>query len=218
MTSGIVYVAFGERAHAEVKDSIASLRRHCPDLPVTIINEDVLPGVFWDSPSEGLYKGSRVFMPGMVKPQLWELSPYEHTLYLDADTRIKGDILPLFGFLEQGWDMGFVPGQAARFVCNTDFAPKELEATLKELGCPFLHYYNSGVILWRKNEATRQLFETWGQEWQRFRNWDEQMALMRALWRTNVKFITLPTCWNSRQLNGAIIFHDTGNGRAQFRI
>jgi len=177
------------------------------------VDEARCPNCF-GAPKEGYCAGSRIFLPGTIKPRLWALSPYQHTLYLDADTRVMADVTPIFDILAAGWDMTLVPGQAARFVRDTQFAPHEKEVTIRELGTGLLYYYNSGVIGWAKNERTQAFFQAWGEEWERFRNWDEQMALMRALWRTDIKFMTLPQRWNQRELEGALIHHDTGNKRA----
>lgn len=213
MTRGVVYVAYGENAKRETKISTQSLKGQC-DLPVFVVDETVLPGEFFGVPAEGHRAGKRMFLPGLVKPKLWELTPFEHTLYLDADTRVMADPSPLFKLLEAGWDMGLAPGQAARFVRETNFGPREREITVSELGTGLLHYYNSGVILWAKNDRTRAFFDKWGGEWRRFCNWDEQMALMRALWKTSVKFVTLAQCWNQRgEQDGALIYHPTGSHR-----
>jgi len=210
---GIVYMAFGDNAKKEVDEAIASLEEHC-NLPTFVVDEMAYGGKCFGSPHEGHCSGHHIFLPGLVKPHLWELSPFSQTLYLDADTRVKADVTPLFEILGSGYDLAIVPGQAAKFVRDTDFAPNELETTLTELGTGLLFYYNSGVLLWNKNDRTQELFQLWHDEWQRFHNWDEQMALMRALWRSDVKFMTLPQCWNQRTLEGAMIFHDTGNKRA----
>lgn len=208
-------MAFGDRAQAEAQQSIETLRRHC-DLPVTIIGRDIpLDGDFHGTPTEGLAKGQSVFLPGRVKPRLWELSPYRQTLYLDADTRVNADPTPLFGILDAGWDLALAIGQAARFLADTKFGEAEKHETIQLLGNDLLYYYNSGVLLWAKNERTEALFRNWGDEWRHFGNWDEQLALMRALWKTReLKFMTLPICWNQRKPEGALIYHDTGNRRS----
>jgi hypothetical protein len=212
VTKGIVYMAYGNNAGAEAERSIVSLEQHC-GLPTFVVDE-VSRQNCHGAPPEGYGAGQWMFLPGLVKPFLYDLSPFTQTLYLDVDTRVMADPSPLFDLLDAGWDMALVPGQAAKFVRDTDFAPRELDVTLTELGTGLLFYYNSGVILWRKNDRVQEFFQAWHDEWQRFRNWDEQMALMRALWRTDIRFMTLPTCWNSRERNGAMIYHDTGNKRA----
>jgi len=66
---------------------------------------------------------------------------------------------------------------------------------MKQPGFSGLGYYNSGVILWRKTEATDRLFETWRREWSRFSNLD-QMALSRALKTAGLTPHTLSPIWN----------------------
>ena len=210
---GVVYMAFGDKAHEEVEQAITSLRR-VSEVPIFVVDESFCGVDVWGIPRGGPFTGQRVFLPGRVKPLLWRLSPFEHSLYLDADTRVMSDPEPLFGLLELGWDFAVCPGQAARFLRETMFGQAEKAATEEELGTGLLYYYNSGVFLWRRNERTEALFAEWGTQWERFGGWDEQLALMRALWRVEeVKFLTLPVCWNQRKREGARIYHDTGNRR-----
>jgi glycosyltransferase involved in cell wall biosynthesis len=67
---------------------------------------------------------------------------------------------------------------------------------MKEPGFSELGWYNSGVILWRRNEATDRLFETWGREWSRFGRID-QGALARALKSSAPALHALSSIWNS---------------------
>ena len=117
---GVLYMAYGAPARAEAEKSMRSLHRH-NDLPTFIVNEVVCQNVH-GVPKEGYYAGRRAFLPGRVKPNFAKLTPFDMTLYLDADTRVMGDLTPIFSLLEIGYEMVFTEGQAARFVAETQFA------------------------------------------------------------------------------------------------
>ena len=89
-TTGVVYIAFGVKARAEAAASIASLQAH-HTLPVAVVSDAPLPSVRGVTylESAGLTAGT----PGrMAKVHLDRLTPFEHTLYLDADTRVHGQL------------------------------------------------------------------------------------------------------------------------------
>lgn len=157
-----------------------------------------------------MHAGRHIFLPGRVKPHLYELSPFERTLYLDLDTQVIYPVQPLFDVLDR-WEFAVVMGQAwGGLLRDTQFSRSELSKTIQLWGIGLLPYLNSGVLAWRKCPNCKALFERWGQEYEPFGGWDEQLALMRALYETPVLFTILPTAWNSRIKEGAYIYHPTG--------
>jgi hypothetical protein len=192
--NGVVYVAYGAQAVEEATKSIRSLKKHC-SLPVTVIGDKVA-GV------PGQLTGSQAGRPGRwAKTRLYHLSPYDRTLYVDADTRIHGNVEWGFEALEAGWDMVIVPSKAQGEPLH-HLGKNEREVTLIELHNSFPLMLNSGVMWFDKNERTRALFGGWHDEWLRWQQHD-QGALLRALRRHPVYLLIAGRPYN----DGEIVEH-----------
>jgi hypothetical protein len=199
MLDGVLYIAYGTRAVREAAESIRTLRKH-HGWPVTVIGDKVENTGHIDCDNEG--------MPGRwAKVNLLDLSPFERTLYLDADTRIHGKLDAGFRILDDGWDLVMVPSQIGD--CPLHHLDEgEREITLAELGDTFPLMLNTGVMWFRKSPAMQHLFAEWATEWQRFKKHD-QGALLRALEKNPVKLWLLGPPFNG----GDIIEHLFGRAR-----
>ena len=189
---GTIYVAYGERAKQETAKSAASLRRH-NDLPIITIDETVFdrpgPGARW------------------AKLNVDRLSPFDYTLYLDADTRVNGDVSAGFGMLGDGWDLLIAPSVNQGHECFRHIGQIENQATLDELENPFPLQLQAGVMFFHRERCAR-LFAAWRDEWLRFKGQD-QAALLRALNREPVRVLLLGRAWNG----GELIEHLFGRAR-----
>lgn len=176
---GVIYIAIGSQAQAEAQESIKSLRQH-NDLPITIIDKLDNPG-----------KGAR-----WAKLNIDLLTDYDKVLYLDADTRIKGDITTGFRILDE-WDLAIAPS------CNQDdkifqhIKTGEKLQTIRELGYIPLQL-QAGVMFFDRLKC-KELFEQWRKEWLRWKNQD-QAALLRALSQCPVRIWLLGQEWNGGKL------------------
>lgn len=199
-TAGVVYIAFGQKARAEATASIATLQVY-HTLPVAVISDTPLPGVkarFIPCEERGT--------PGRwAKVNLDTLTPFENTLYLDADTRIHGQLWAGFRILELGADLVIVPSRPQRADGLRHLTPEERATTLDELPLDPLQL-NTGV-LWFDRERCAALFTAWRAEWQRWRDKD-QGALLRALERAPVVVRLLGFPFNDR--NGRVVQHNFG--------
>jgi hypothetical protein len=123
---GVLYLQWGNQSPAFVQRSLASLRAMHPALPVHIHT----------LPSQSTL---------LNKPAMFELSPFEETLFLDADTIVLDHL-----------DFGFE--QAQRFglaccICECPWARRfgGLSGELIE--------YNTGVLFFTR--AAKPLFDAW---------------------------------------------------------
>lgn len=223
---GIIYMAWGENAIAQAKQSIYSVRRFLPEMPVMVVGDadtvealaddkSILSYVCQVDPFDADQKKGYKFLAGRIKPLLYEISPWEKTLYVDADTYFQRP--PAEGFqLLSAWDMAIAETET-RTLAEGIAGREECEATAAEFGSGLLLYHNSGMIFWRRNQRTKVFFERWSEEWRRFQGWDEQVALLRALLRTDVLFHTLPYTWNHSVLAECyLLTHWFGAGDARF--
>lgn len=196
---GVIYVAYGTGAIREAAASIKSLRKvHA--WPVSVISDKRIPGINHISRA----KRSDALSPGRwAKTNLDLLSPYEHTLFLDADTRIRGKLDIGFSLLKRGWELVMIPSvsqgeQALGHLSEIDRLATRLEV-------PEALQLNTGVMWFRKTEAVKTFFASWRDEWQRFKGKD-QGALLRALVNNPLALCLLGRPYNG----GAIVQHRFG--------
>lgn len=181
MNSGVVYVAYGEAARSEAAMSLRSLRNWQPTTPVSVVSDAPLEGVKHIPFSDPRY-GAR-----WAKLNLDLLSPYDTTLYLDADTRPRASLAPLFAPLAAGFDLVLAPStqQADKALWHVE--AQEREATFDAFGFTPVQL-QAGVLAFRKCEAVSALFAAWRDEWCRSAvPTQDQAALLRALQRVPVK-------------------------------
>lgn len=196
-TVGVVYIAYGQNAIREATESIRSLRAYHPDWPIAAIG-DRIPGIHHiDCLDEG--------RPGRwAKVNLLDLSPYEQTLYLDADTRPRGKLDIGFHVLTGDWDLVMIPSVRAAQPLH-HLTSDERTLTLNELGEAFPVMLNTGVMWFSKSDRMKRLFAEWRAEWLRFKQHD-QGALLRALKRCPVRLWLLDRDYNG----GEIVEHRFG--------
>ena len=234
-TIGILYMCFGAKAAREVRKSLSSLQEIGLDIPVCVVGDDLPPAlqemgvqfIEWkgESPFDAGQKKNFQFRAGRIKPHLYKLSPYQRTLYLDADTEFMGDILTGFDYLDT-FDMAVTEesltlGQLYnKKLAGWEINLVERDATIEELGGDARQeFINSGVIFFRKCQGTEKTFIEWGLQWQRFQQWDEQLALMRALYKCQANYKALSVDWNHPHKEKAtIIFHNYGRGVARMNV
>jgi hypothetical protein len=198
----VIYVAYGWNARHEAVEAIKSLRRH-NDLPVAVVSDKPLEDEMHIYAPDA-DQGGR-----LAKLSLDRLSPFEYTAYLDADTRVHGDLSAGFAVLAGGWDMALAPSklQGTEALENCGYQDRVL--TLGDLG-PLRLAWQAGVLFWRRCEAMGRLFAAWREEWGKFKDKD-QGALLRALARVPVRVWCLGWDWNSEE--GEIVKHRFGRAR-----
>jgi hypothetical protein len=229
-TIGIVYMGFGERAAKEIRKSMMSLRNVGVQIPVCVVGDTPVRGaqfIEWtgQSPFDPDCKKNFQFRAGRIKPFLAGVTPYDRTLYIDADTEFIADITKGFELLSD-YDLALAEEMLTigklynKPLAGWEINIIERDATIEELGGNReIKFLNSGVIFFRKNEKTLALFEAWGRQWLRWQQWDEQLALMRALHECPVNYKALSVDWNHPHRHLAkIIFHNYGRGTARVNV
>ena len=200
MNQGVIFIAYGLNAQREATAAIKSLRQHHPDWPISVIGDRVLDAAvidFDDRNSLGRY----------AKTNLDRITPYDLTLYLDADTRILGNVSGGFSILRDGWDLAIAYSEQQGSDVLWHVSAEERSATIGELGLTPLQL-QGGVRWFARNGRVAAFFHAWRNEWERWRGQD-QGALLRALWRAPVRLWLLGRAWN----NGDLIKHRYGAAR-----
>ena len=205
MTRRIVYVAYGQPAVTEAKASVATLCEHNKWADVSIIcdQKNMIGGVQviqFDNPGAG----SR-----WAKTNIDLLIEADVIGYLDADTRVRGDLSPAFEMVESGWDLVIAPSANQGLDTLAHIGALERDYTFEIIGQPWPVQLQAGVMFFNRQRC-HKLFNAWRQEWQRYGDQD-QAALLRALHREPVKVGLLGKDWNSA--DGTIITHLFGRAR-----
>ena len=230
-------MAFGQASATAAEYSLQSIRRMGIDLPAVSVGSHPIKGVEflgWKGHApwtEDETNPDQRFRAGYVKPMLQPISPFDYTLYLDADTIIRKDIMPGFWFLKDHdiaavhcdphpeYRMGALKKHIEQPIFNIPYyrdTRRELDFTISVVGekTPIV---NSGVIFFRKSYETSFFFAKWYLEWLRFEGWEEQLAFLRAEHGTpGLKIGKLPMEWNHKHiLHNTIIWHKMGGGSAR---
>ena len=201
MTRGVCYVAIGRKAEQACAQARERLHNHTA-LDVSVMDLQRSQGLT-DNP-RGM---NSVQMSRWAKTNLDQWSPFDLTLYLDADTQaLSADVELGFSILLDGWDMVIVPSEQQGTQWLWHCGENDRTTTLNEVGASM--QLQAGVFWFRKSEAMLKLFETWRAEWLRFKDQD-QGALLRALHQAPVRVWLLGYPWNG----GAVIAHNYGTAR-----
>lgn len=169
-------------------ESIKSLEKH-NNLPVTVIVESKFPGD-WKMTNSQRARWGKLNLP--------ELVDYDKVLYLDADTRIKGDLTTGFSLLDE-WDMAIAPSknQGADLFAHIPNAT-ERAATVEEIGNPWPLQLQCGVM-WFNRERCAGFFAEWRRAYLEYRDQD-QAAFLRALHREPIRVWLLGRAFNGGEL------------------
>lgn len=194
-SQGVAFVAYGDKADREAGYAVQSLRRH-HDWPVCEFRGH-LPG------EPDTDKGRSRW----AKTHLLDWTPFDRTLYLDADTRVQGDISAGFDMLAAGWDMVLAPSDNQGEDWLWHVSEEERLFTRHALaGEPV--QLQAGVFFVQRNDRTRALWRHWAEEWRWFAD-EDQGALLRALAACPVRLWLLGRPWNG----GGLIQHFHGRVR-----
>lgn len=126
MKRGVLYIVWGEKIEPLLKRSMDSVRRFYPDMPIEVVRAD---------PALGLLQKSR----------MGSLTPFESTLFLDADTEVIGNL-----------DYAFDRAEEYGLACSICECP-----WMRRYGDNVgdLIEYNSGVLFF--SGKSRPVFDAW---------------------------------------------------------
>jgi hypothetical protein len=192
-TQGVLYIATGKKYVQDAIRSARTVRKHSPGLEVHL---------FTDSRSYEDFKFEQSPFPFSTvaviddphrrsKVDYISRSPFDRTLYLDADTAVNADISDMFRVLER-FDIAVAHAQHR----NT---PSSLAPWRLKLPDAFPQF-NGGVILFRKSPKVIQLLEEWANSYKEAELRHDQPTLRELLWLSDLRIATLPPEYNVRYL------------------
>lgn len=154
---GVIYVAYGKSYVDEAIKSAKSLKKYNPELNITLytnlpnlVQNDILfDKVFTISSKPDHLKTAPYAKLNKIKAM--STFPYDLTLYLDCDTKVRQSIMELF-------DVSSF--QSELMICNSPKLDKT-QRPFKLIKYQRTNAYNSGVILYRNTVAITNLFKNW---------------------------------------------------------
>ena len=191
---GIVTIAQGDPARQQAIAAINALRRAGSKMPVAVIGDRPI-----DIASVHIHMDDDVVSdPGArkAKVNLDLLSPFEHTLYMDADTRVVTDEIGIgFDMLADGWQLVITPNAHQNDEILWHVGEAERLDTFAMFGTPEILALSGGVFWFAKCAEVTALFAAWREEWGLYHEQD-QAALLRAMRQSPVKTWLLGRAFN----------------------
>ncbi len=190
---GIVYIAVGAAFVKDAERSARSARQRHPGLPICLFSDVASREPVFDLWFEIKDAHRRSKLDCIMR------TPFDKTLYLDADTRVIGSIEEPFGLLDR-YDL------AACHVENRHPVTSATARLTPEKVDPGFTGFNGGVFYYRMNDQMRRFFESWAAEYKRQNAKFDQPIMRTLLWETpDVKVIAIPPEYNVRTLR-ALLF------------
>ena len=191
---GVIYLAFGTVYFIMALRSIRSLRQTNPDLPVTLVTNLDVP----KSDIPILTKDDTLIVLGddqsqnrLLKTSINQMSEYDKTVFLDCDTLVLGELRSGFDFLDY-FDVA----------CRLNPYPQTRKgkaevAVLDSLSVRDCPHWNSGVMFFRKSEATNRFFAKWNTDFTELGNPYDQVSLVKTIFEDPARVLSLDAKWNA---------------------
>jgi len=187
INKGVLYIAFGDNFIKEMLYSAESVKKHNPDMHITVFTDRPIDSELVDEWK--LIKVRHI----RAKVDYVHLSPYDQTIFLDTDTVINRDISEMFGILKK-YDFAICHDLARKRKNVSNIIPeyKEIPYSFSEV--------NPGVMVFKNCEPVQDFFKTWRECFYKYFNgWPyEQPTFRIALWKSDLNFYILPVEYNIR--------------------
>jgi hypothetical protein len=192
MSSGAIYIITQDSRYIGLLlNSAASLKHVMPDLPVTVfsqfpIESPLFEGVIRvDGSSDGFYD----------KTLLMRQTPYERTLFIDADTYFVEAVPELFTVLDQ-----FDCAATHEEYLNTDwwnhYVRPDIPASFPE--------FNTGILAFKRSPRMNRVLEEWSNLYRTFmennpgKEMNDQPFFRAAVYANEARIATLTREYNCK--------------------
>ncbi|WP_272010745.1 putative nucleotide-diphospho-sugar transferase [Roseovarius sp. ZX-A-9] len=184
---GVVFVATGARYIACAEAAARSVRRHMPDVPIALFTDAGQLGLSLSGVFDPVIELESVHHRSKVDCLM--NSPFERTLFLDADIRVLEDVGELFDLLDR-FDVAMAHAHAR----NRDATRAVWKYALPDS----FPQFNTGVIAVRRNPQTQALLKNWSDSYKKAGFRKDQVTLRELLWASDLRLATLPPEYNIR--------------------
>jgi len=157
MSNGAIYIITHDPRYVELlRTSAASLKRAMPDLPITVFSQfpiedrSLFDQIISVQPTEdGFYD----------KARLIRQSPYDRTLFVDADIYVTGPFPELFPLLDH-FDFAATHEEYLDTDWHQRYPRPDVPASFPE--------FNTGIFLFKKSAAMDRVFDEWSALYRQF--------------------------------------------------
>jgi hypothetical protein len=150
MPNGALYIITQNPRYVDLLlSSAASLKQAMPDLPITAFSE--LP--VESSLFEKVVRVEPTAAGFYDKCKLIQNSPYDRTLFIDADTYVLQSVPELFSLLDR-FDCAATHEEYSNTDWHKQYPRPDIPDSFPE--------FNTGVLMLKRSERTHQLLEQWG--------------------------------------------------------
>ncbi|MFC7071241.1 hypothetical protein [Halobaculum lipolyticum] len=196
-TNGVLFVATGQRelevgrSYIEEAEQAAAQLNARTDLRTVLFTDRAdLSG----SPFSDVIEIEDPDYGFRDKVKCMKRTPFDRTLFLDTDTWVTTDIADIFSLLDN---------------CALAVAHDPVHGERELAGVPSAFpEFNTGVLLYRNDPPVREFFDSW------LRTFDEdtedrisldQPAFRKALFESDLRYVTLTREWNCRYNQNGMI-------------
>ncbi|KAL6058715.1 hypothetical protein QOT17_014651 [Balamuthia mandrillaris] len=213
LTRGVITLAQGPKSVEWVTGLVTSLHKHHPDMNITLNTDEATYPALKERmdwymkhsscsqgvtghlnlvqlpPLNGSYVQARGSLPSRAeKISTIQHSPYNLTMFLDADVFLCRPGLNQLWFLLQQYDV-------AASITRGQYKPNNARPNVPDS----FYELNSGVMLYRKNENTMRMINKW-KDLLFEKGGMDQGPFREALWTEKIPLYAIPYVYNCRVL------------------
>ena len=162
MDEGYLILALDDRRYVDLAVNLALSIRRCETRPVSVV---VSPGQEPTGAAAALFDRIIPALPdgtlkgAMNKARLLDLTPYDRTLYVDADCLLFSPRIEMFWHRYRGLPFvveGHRQSSGPAFACS--LGSKDAAALCAAYGLPYLTVFNAGVIYFERGATANAVF------------------------------------------------------------
>jgi hypothetical protein len=179
----------GKKFLEEACASARSLRQIMPDANIALVTNEPLAESLFDQIILHAAPNMQIKKSGLLYKvaNIYTASPYQETIFVDTDTFFYENTASLFNVLNW-FDLAAVPAPA-------DLNSPDIDGEWLQT-----HNFNTGVIVFRKNQSNDMLFADWRSMYEKIYTTatSDQPSFMKAIARGNSRICSLSSIWNAR--------------------
>jgi hypothetical protein len=150
MANGALYIITQDARYVDLLlTSAASLKRAMPDLPITVFSQFPVESPLFEkvvrveATKDGFYDKSKVI----------QNSPYDRTLFIDADTYVVEPVPELFSLLDR-FDCAATHEEYLSTDWHNRYPRPDIPSSFPE--------FNTGVLMLKRSDKLSRMLEQWG--------------------------------------------------------
>lgn len=193
---GVLYVATGKKYIDSAIHSARSVRKHNPELAIHLFSNWEEYGFDFRKSPVPFTSFDTVDSPHHHSKVDYSMrTPYDRTLFLDADTIVLGDINSLFDLLDR-FDIALAhaPNRTTR-LNNWKFT---VPVSFPQ--------FNTGVMVYNRSEKVMKFLQDWIEAYYQAGFRSDQITFRELIWLSDLRVATLPPEYNLRQMKYLLLW------------